>query len=329
MHSEMVQLMNESRPDTFERKWRKLTVDYQDRLSLASRYREADGRRCRDALQRYLTFTRRQFLPHYFSSPPKWRLLLRSLVADRAMPDFFVIGPGKSGTSDLAVSLMSHPNVLAPLAKEVDGTDPLAWKPYFPTLKAVHRHEMAHGIALCPLVGPYLHCLDLALNVARLLPKAKVVIHLRNPVELVFSHWKWIVLHTEGRLIESSPFLATFAEYVDAAITAFPGLHTPIHPALHNGIYWYSVSRWLNCFSPRQVIVLNAADYFASRTSYLQRIEQFVGLPSVAIPRQLPIANRNPLLVPAPEEASLARLRKFFEPYNSRLWGVIGTSFAW
>lgn len=320
---------NTRQPGIHERKRRCLTIDYQYRLSAAAGRPGKHTHSLGVAIKRCIASTRRQFLPHYFSSPPKWRLLLRSFVGDRAAPDFFVIGPGKSGTSDLAVSLMSHPNVLTPLVKEVDGTDPLAWRPCFPTLKAVRRARSAHGVALCPLVGPYLHSLDLAMNISRLKPDAKVVIHLRNPVDLVFSYWKWVVLHTDRRQVETSPFLATYAAYIDAALEVFPGLQAPLHSALHNGIYWYSVSQWLRYFPPGNVLVLNATEYFLSRSSYLRRIEQFVGLPPASIPQQLPVANQNPLDVPAPDRASIVKLKRFFEPYNSRLWEILGTAFPW
>jgi len=59
-----------------------------------------------------------QFLAHYFGEPPSWRKLLRQLDGQRTLPDFCVIGPIKSGTSDLAVNILLHPNIMAPLAKE-------------------------------------------------------------------------------------------------------------------------------------------------------------------------------------------------------------------
>src|SRR5690349_12384942 len=55
-----------------------------------------------------------QFLPHYFSSVPKWRLLLRSLGGQRTLPDFACVGSIKCGTSDLATYLFQHPCILPP-----------------------------------------------------------------------------------------------------------------------------------------------------------------------------------------------------------------------
>lgn len=47
-----------------------------------------------------------QFLPHYFGGPPSWRKFLRKFNGKRTLPDFCVIGPIKSGTSDLVVNIL-------------------------------------------------------------------------------------------------------------------------------------------------------------------------------------------------------------------------------
>src|SRR5262249_26340903 len=73
---------------------------------------------------RHLTYRLQcQFLSHYFSPPPRWRRLIRRFGGRRVLPDFCVIGPAKAATSDLAVTLMLHPNVVTPLVKELWDTD--------------------------------------------------------------------------------------------------------------------------------------------------------------------------------------------------------------
>src|SRR5258708_4866646 len=79
--------------------------------------------------RRFLTYwLQRQFLSHYFTAPPRWRMFIRRFGGRRALPDFCVIGPAKAATSDLAVSLMLHPNVMTPLVKEIWDTDPQSWR---------------------------------------------------------------------------------------------------------------------------------------------------------------------------------------------------------
>ncbi|MDO9107148.1 MAG: hypothetical protein Q7U57_19575 [Methylovulum sp.] len=98
-----------------------------------------------------------QFLPHYFGSPPTWRTILRKLNGKRTLPDFCVIGPIKSGTSDLAVNIMLHPNIMPPIAKEFYLSDPEEWRIFYPTEQQKNEHASRHGLALSPFLAPYLH----------------------------------------------------------------------------------------------------------------------------------------------------------------------------
>ncbi|AVM01536.1 hypothetical protein C6V83_16065 [Gordonia iterans] len=69
-------------------------------------------------------------LKHYWGYPPPGRMWLRKLGGDRVLPDFACVGSIKSGTSDLATNLFSHPSIVPPFAKEVFNTDPEVWRAY-------------------------------------------------------------------------------------------------------------------------------------------------------------------------------------------------------
>jgi hypothetical protein len=253
---------------------------------------------------------------------------LRRFQRQRVLPNFCVIGPAKSGTSDLAVTLMSHPNILCPLVKECGGDDPRTWARYYPTTGAVRRHARRHGIALSPLVAPFLCRIDYATILSEIQPNLRVIINLRDPVELAYSEWKWTILHTSGEIAKMLPYLANFDVYVEMSLKTFPECLYPF-TALRNGIYWNAVAHWLGCFGERNVSVCDIAEYFTDRDAYLMRLERFVGLPHIQIPAGLPIANRNPVALPGPTAEAKARLREFFQPYNCRLWQVLGRSFPW
>jgi len=224
---------------------------------------------------------------------------------------------------------MSHPNVLYPLVKEIRSADPLAWRPYYPTAGAVRRHARRHGIALCPFVAPYLHFLDIPIALSRVRPETKIIITLRNPVDLVFSEWKWVVLHTASHVIGRTHFINTYANYVQNALELFPAGPEPFGLALHNGLYASAVTHWLSAFGERNVRIFDVADYFRDRNVFLTQLEQFLGLPHAPLPPALPVANRNPLKGLSADLATTAKLKEFFEPYNRTLWDVIGTKYSW
>lgn len=278
-------------------------------------------------VSRCFALLRRQFLPHYFTTAPRWRILLRQISRQRLLPDFGVVGPAKSGTTDLAATLLSHPNILSPLVKEFGSVDPLEWRKFYPTAAAARRHEKRYGLCLSPFVCPYLHSLELASKFSKLRPTAKIIINLRDPSDLVYSQWKWLMLHSKPEA--SDTIYSTYSTFVDSALKGFPGAHGPLHGLLHDGIYWHSVAHWLQCFGETNVRVFDIADYFADRSTYIEQVVRFIGLPHVPMPATLPIANRNPLEVPPPMVQTKAKLREFFEPYNHRLWQVLGLAYPW
>jgi len=224
---------------------------------------------------------------------------------------------------------MSHPNVLCPLVKEIVSGDPISWTPFYPTVQAVRRHARRHGVALCPYIAPNIHRFDVPIALAKLRPETKIVINLRNPVDLAFSTWKWFVLHMDRSSLRNDPSLAIFSAFVDKALEVFPAPISPFYFVLHSGIYWSSVQQWLRCFRDDHVVVFDISEYFTDRRNYMERVERFLGLPHVPLHHDLPIAHRNPLELPAPQAETREKLRAFFQPYNRRLWDVIHTEYSW
>lgn len=274
-----------------------------------------------------------QFLPHYFSGIPRWRTWLRSFGGKRTLPDFCIIGPIKSGTSDLAVNMLLHPNVLAPLAKEFEGEDPDDWRIFYPTERAKARHAARHGgCAMSPYLAPYLHYTEMGANLARRQPHTKIVLTLREPAARMYSHWKWEVFWAGRALAKEMPILQSFAAYADEAIAAYQTgpLFTAVRAeGLQTSIYAEAVSEWINAFGPDNVLVLDVADYFAAPTQFVARICAFVGLPPFDCPSFDQRINENPLSLPPADPATHAKLQAFFRPHNARLWKVLGHSFSW
>jgi hypothetical protein len=284
-----------------------------------------------ERLRRKLEF---QFLRYYAGGVPHWRLALRQYGGRRTLPDFCVIGPIKSGTSDLATSLLLHPNVMAPLTKELPAhaLDPESWRLFYPTEAEKRQHAARHGVALSPYLSPYLHFLELAHQVARHLPNAKVVIPLRDPAERFYSHWKWEVFMSGRQRALQLPFLATFPAYVDKALEAFPDctMYTRVGAQpLQTSIYWQSVREWISAMGEQNVLVLDISEYFRERAGFMRKIHDFVGLPAVTMPALTGVINENPLRLPPADPHSMAKLREFFRPRNDKLWEVIGKRFDW
>jgi len=281
---------------------------------------------------RLLTRINSQFLTHYVGRPPKWRLAMRGIVRSRTLPDFCLIGSAKCGTSDLAVSMMTHPNIIPPFAKEFWSSDPHSWKIFYPTERQKRAHALRDGASMSPYCVPALHHMDIAYRLSRVKPNAKIVIVIREPIARLHSYWKWEMLLLGKRYAESLPSFSTFEGYVEMSLSAYgyyPGFAPCSARGIETSIYWKAVDYWLKCFGNDNVMVLDAGEYFTTRTSVLQRIQEFVGLPYVELPASSKAIFANPLPTHVPNTECAERLRQFFKPHNERLWEVIGKTFVW
>lgn len=273
-----------------------------------------------------------QFLSHYFGRVPSWRLQLRKLAGRRTLPDFFLIGPIKGGTSDLTVNVLLHPNVMAPLCKEIGDPVPDNWRVFYPTRAQKARHALRHGVALSPYLGPFLHNTHLMRNFAKEKPQAKIVLVLRDPAQRFYSHWKWEVLLTGKARADENPFIKTFSTYVDESLDSYaarPIFSSCTFDGLTTSIYWHAVAGWIQCYGRENVMVIDAAEYFADANRCLNKIYEFVGLPAFEASLSKEKVLENPLTLPPPDDESMTKLKKFFAPHNEKLWDLIGERFNW
>ncbi len=113
------------------------------------------------------------------------RLAPRSAARLR-LPDFLGIGAQKAGTTWLAENLRLHPEVFIPERKELHYFDNKWERP----LAEYARHFVAAGDRVCGEITPAYGILspERIRYVGRILPRLRLVLLLRNPVERAWSH---------------------------------------------------------------------------------------------------------------------------------------------
>ncbi|ODB36264.1 hypothetical protein BB427_16170 [Pseudoalteromonas sp. BMB] len=275
-----------------------------------------------------------QFLTYYFSDPPKWRLAARKLTpkSKRIVPDYIMTTTPKSGSSDLVSHLLTHPNVMHPLAKEVKSWAFNDVHAFYPTLKEKQKREAKlNGPVRCGYLEPVLMNLLMMRGLHRLNPNAKVIVTLRDPVDRAYSHYKWDIF-LGGSRVKKYRFYDSFAAYIDRAIDLFPCVSVESacgYPILQTGIYCKAVEQWINLFGRENVMVLNISDYFSQRQPTLEKIQNFLDLPVVDIPEYGKKANENPIKLPPADPETKAKLAEFYRPYNQKLFDLLGKEFSW
>ncbi|MGI5236950.1 sulfotransferase family protein [Dactylosporangium sp. CA-139066] len=120
------------------------------------------------------------------------------------LPDFLIAGVPKAGTSALHAALVRHPQLFLPAVKEPkfflsDGPPPRKGGPGDVQTYQAHVWRRADYEALFEPAPPgalrgeatpfYLHDLAAHARIARLIPEARLVLLLRDPVDRAHSNW--------------------------------------------------------------------------------------------------------------------------------------------
>jgi hypothetical protein len=130
------------------------------------------------------------------------------------LPNFLIIGAQKSGTSALASYLRAHPQVFMPDRKELHFFD-LHWSKGVAWYEA-HFTKPEGVLAIGEASPPYLSDPESHERMAKVVPEAKLIAILRNPVDRAYSHY-W---HSRARRREPLEFEEALAAEADRIAAA-------------------------------------------------------------------------------------------------------------
>jgi Sulfotransferase domain len=258
----------------------------------------------------------------------------------RLLPDYLIIGAQRAGTTSLYKYLSRHPGVGAALlgkgAHFFDtnySRDLGSYRAHFPTrahkwyVKRRHDLELVTGEAspyyLAHPHAPY--------RIAEALPDVKLIVLLRDPVERAYSQYQ----HELARGFETLSFeeaidreperLAGEVEKMraDSSYDSFSLQH---HSYLTRGRYAEQLETWYSLFPREQILVLASEDFFGDPDRIFRRVLEFLGVPSVSLPRY---ERFNPRRYEEMGEAMRRRLTEYFAEPNARVYELLGVDFGW
>ena len=259
-----------------------------------------------------------------------------------ALPDFLVIGAMKGGTTFLYHLLGQHPLVEPAAAKEPHFFDSLYdegiewYRQNFPTPRQKDGRTTITGEATPSMFSP-----QVPGRVAEVVPEARLIALLRNPVDRAYSHYQQMV----RRGVEKR----TFEEAVEAERAGSPadkdempedgyraGPARPRSSYLSRGLYVDHLSRWSEHFDREQMLVLKSEDFFGDPVRTLGVVLGFLGLPEwepdPSEPRGKNVDERKKFKGKYKQEMApetRRRLEEYFEPHNRRLYDYLGKDFGW
>ena len=199
--------------------------------------------------------------------------------ATPVLPNFFIVGAPKAGTTSLYRYLKQHPQIYMSPVKEPsyfaseiqienlceafkrhvrrqsphlreyvdDGKppDPYAWLVLNSEDYETLFHRVKDEKAIGEATVSYLWSETAAGNIHRRIPDAKIVMILRDPAERAFSHY----MHQ----LSEGLTRATFREHIQRAEHGDKRQINAVYPFLELGLYYQQVKRYLDLFPRKNV----------------------------------------------------------------------------
>jgi hypothetical protein len=184
------------------------------------------------------------------------------------LPDFFVIGAMKAGTTSLYRYLSAHPQVFLPAETKEPAFFARNWRRgegWYRSLFAGVGDAAAVGEASTSYTK-YPTITTVPARMAEVVPGARMIYLLRHPIERMRSHYAWLVMHgTETRPI-------------DVAV-----LEEPAYVAVSS--YAMQVERFHPHFGLDRFLLITSEDLRAERERTLRRAFEFLGVdPGFRVP---------------------------------------------
>jgi Sulfotransferase domain len=235
-----------------------------------------------------------------------------------ALPDFVIIGAQKGGTSFLYYLLTRHPLVESAARKELHFFDNLErfqngagwYRRCFPQSGWNDGRRSITGEAS----PSYLFDPPVPKRMAGVVPQARLITLLRNPIDRAYSHYQMQVKRG------AEPH--TFEEAIEQRHTSY----------VSRGIYVNQLLRWFEFFSKEQMLILKSEDFFERPIETLKVVLNFLDLPDWQ-PDASELQQRRHRHTGAYKQkmgpSTRRRLEAYFEPYNQRLYECLDVDFGW
>jgi len=203
-----------------------------------------------------------------------------------SVPNFFIIGAAKAGTTALYWHLAEHPQVFMAEIKE---TNFFAYEPdergrpvygdprlhHFP-VRSLREYEALFARAHASAVGEaspiYLEAPSAAARIQSMCPHARIICALRHPVERAYSDYL-MFLRNQGMSFEPQRDFSPEAEWLQ------PGSHW-----MRTSCYHEPLQRYFAVFPRRQIHVLLFDDLCRDPLATVQGIYRFLGVADDFVP---------------------------------------------
>jgi len=275
-----------------------------------------------------------KFNPYKFSLKKFYRNLTSG---SRVLPDFIIIGAGRAGTTALYTYLIQHPSIItaytdndAPVADlhffEYMISDKISWyKSHFP-------RKSKNSFVTGEFTSTYMYHKKVPERIFNLIPKIKLIVILRNPVDKAYS--------TYNQQSHFNEVTSSFEETIKAEFARIDLIknhteYTNNNPNFDNyveyniirhGIYFNYLEKWFKIFPKKQIFVVDSNELENFPQQVLNKVFEFLNLSPHEIPN---LAKVNVGKYSSMTESTRKSLIEFYKPHNAKLNDLLGTNFDW
>lgn len=273
-------------------------------------------------------------------------------ILPSSQPDFLIIGAQKSGTTALYDYLSLHPQMIPAARKEVHYFDygyhhgERWYLNHFPShlQKWLLRKRTGKTVLTGEASPCYLLFDHSAERAYKMLPDAKLIVLLRNPVDRAFSQYQMNVNRgtvldpVSKRRVAREPL--TFEQAIDAEEERLAkalerlerdeydrGRWLQMHSYKMRGHYAQQIRRWLEFYPREQMLILESTRLGKDTAATYSEVLRFLDLPHWA-PATFPRSHEGKYKEKISPEMR-TRLIEYFKPHNEELYDLLGIRFDW
>jgi hypothetical protein len=252
----------------------------------------------------------------------KWVVFrsLRITQCIRRMPDYCIIGGQKCGTDSIYYYLSSHLGVRRSVIKEIN-----YFSKHFEKGSAWYRSNFPINCGRRFITGEgstmYLYSSDAPMRMLSEVPRIKLIVMLRDPVDRAISHYYHRLrsgkeTRSIGDAFASALEHARRDEFVSGTETDY----------LSYGNYAMHLKQWVSVFTPENLMVIQAEEYFSAPESVYERICCYLEIGYVKSADQIKM---NAGSYDNQELDFISELKDYFRPLNEALYSMDQIKFRW
>ncbi len=205
------------------------------------------------------------------------------------VPNFFIIGSLKCGTTSMAAYLLDHPEIFMPGVWELNYlASDLKWVGVPPAASDEDYLQHFAQAKQYPRVGEksafYLFSRNAARQIHELNPNAKIICMLRDPVKLLWSLFRYNIANLEEDLL-------SFSAALDAENERSQGLRIPTTGSIAQNLFYREIvcfteqlQRYFETFGRENVLVIAFDDFTSKPARIHQQTLEFLGVSPQSLP---------------------------------------------